>query len=243
MSTWFFRISIFDLHCHYKKIHNEIPPDFKDQKQYLCDQCPDVFLTKHSLHLHTLRKHPIRADSKDDHHHPSINCLPVTACMHTLNESCHCRCQLSVLTHLLLLCCYWWWTTVHHQKECTKRKTKLRNVHIAKRHFDVIEIVRNMLKLCMTNQLHLNVISVRGNLDWKERYYLINKLFIQKSLVMFADKKFTIRLSSKDIKLQCMALFPQMHFIVKIVLYFFEVKKTWDTTLQTNIKKTRLLFL
>ena len=41
--------------CHYKKIHNEIPPDFKDQKQYLCDQCPDVFLTKHSLHLHTLR--------------------------------------------------------------------------------------------------------------------------------------------------------------------------------------------
>ena len=48
--------------CHYKKVHGEIPPEFRDQKQYLCDQCPDVFLTKHSLHLHTLRKHPNEND-------------------------------------------------------------------------------------------------------------------------------------------------------------------------------------
>ena len=49
--------------CHYKKIHNEIPPEFKDQKQYLCDQCPDVFLTKHSLHLHTVRKHNLSEEN------------------------------------------------------------------------------------------------------------------------------------------------------------------------------------
>ena len=42
---------------HYKKVHNEIPPDFKDQKQYLCHQCPDVFLTKPLLYYHTSRYH------------------------------------------------------------------------------------------------------------------------------------------------------------------------------------------
>ena len=35
-----------------------MPPDFKDQKQFYCDQCPDVFLTKHSLHLHRIKWHP-----------------------------------------------------------------------------------------------------------------------------------------------------------------------------------------
>ena len=34
-----------------------MPPDFKDQKQFYCDQCPDVFLTKHSLHLHRIKWH------------------------------------------------------------------------------------------------------------------------------------------------------------------------------------------
>ena len=39
-----------------------MPPDFKDQKQFYCDQCPDVFLTKHSLHLHRIKWHPTGKD-------------------------------------------------------------------------------------------------------------------------------------------------------------------------------------
>ena len=87
----------------------------------------------------------------------------------------------------------------------------------------------------MRNLRHLSVISARENLVSNALYFLINKLCIVKWIAMFAGKKSTIRLNSKDIRLLCMVLFPLVHFIVKIVHYFFEVKKIWDIILPTNI--------
>ena len=34
---------------HYRKVHKCLPEEFKDRKQYMCDQCPDVFLSEHNL--------------------------------------------------------------------------------------------------------------------------------------------------------------------------------------------------
>ena len=88
----------------------------------------------------------------------------------------------------------------------------------------------------MRNLCHLSVISARENLVSNALYFLINKSSTVKWIATFADKKSTILLSSKDIRLRCMVLFPLMHFIVKIVHYFLEVKKIWDIILPTNIK-------
>ena len=88
----------------------------------------------------------------------------------------------------------------------------------------------------MTNLRRLSVISVRENLVSNVLYFLINKLSTAKWIATFADKKSTIHLSSKGIKPRCMVLFRRVHFIVKIVRYFFEVKKIWDIILPTNIK-------
>ncbi len=43
--------------CHYRSVHKDIPPEFKDRKLFLCDQCPAVFLSKHLLKYHVMRKH------------------------------------------------------------------------------------------------------------------------------------------------------------------------------------------
>ena len=34
---------------HYRKVHKCLPEEFKDRKQFMCDQCPDVFLSEHNL--------------------------------------------------------------------------------------------------------------------------------------------------------------------------------------------------
>ena len=123
----------------------------------------------------------------------------------------------------------------HHQNEFTRRKKeKLHYVRIVKKPFVVKEIAKNISKSYMKSQPYLNVISVPESLDLKERYVHINKLFIQKWIVMFADKKSTTHLSLKDIKLLLTVSYLLVRFIVKIVHYFFEVKKISNIILQTS---------
>ena len=124
------------------------------------------------------------------------------------------------------------------QNEYTKRRNgKLQIVLIAKKLSDVRGIAKSTLKLFMKSQRYSNVISVPENLDLNGLYCLINKLFIQKWIVMFADKKFTIHSSLKDIKLQRMESSPWVHFIVKIALCSSEVRKICNIILQTNINR------
>ena len=49
---------------HYRKIHKSLPKEFKDHKQYICDKCPDVFLSEQTLRQHTLRIHTSDAVKK-----------------------------------------------------------------------------------------------------------------------------------------------------------------------------------
>ena len=42
---------------HYKKSHFDIPPDFKDKETFICAYCPEVFLGKKTLQIHTRKHH------------------------------------------------------------------------------------------------------------------------------------------------------------------------------------------
>ena len=42
---------------HYKAEHNDIPPEFKDKKQYLCSECPESFFNKNVFNAHVWSNH------------------------------------------------------------------------------------------------------------------------------------------------------------------------------------------
>ncbi len=42
---------------HFRLVHKDIPPEYKDQPQFICDQCPDIFLSEAHLKGHISRKH------------------------------------------------------------------------------------------------------------------------------------------------------------------------------------------
>lgn len=44
---------------HYKNIHGGLPPSYQNREQFMCDKCPSVYLSKHSLQTHTKTKHSI----------------------------------------------------------------------------------------------------------------------------------------------------------------------------------------
>ena len=41
----------------YRNIHNSIPPEFVDKKQYLCSHCPEIYFNEGSLKNHIQKKH------------------------------------------------------------------------------------------------------------------------------------------------------------------------------------------
>ena len=43
--------------AHYRKVHKDIPPEFQDKKLFLCDQCPQVFVSEKGLNLHVRSTH------------------------------------------------------------------------------------------------------------------------------------------------------------------------------------------
>ena len=42
---------------HYKTIHNEIPPEYKDRQQFVCQLCDYFCFSKMGLDLHISTKH------------------------------------------------------------------------------------------------------------------------------------------------------------------------------------------
>ena len=42
---------------HFRHVHKDIPPEYKDLPQFICDQCPDIFLSEAHLKGHISRKH------------------------------------------------------------------------------------------------------------------------------------------------------------------------------------------
>ena len=45
---------------HFRHVHKDIPPEYKDQPQFICDQCPDIFLSEAHLKGHISRKHTVK---------------------------------------------------------------------------------------------------------------------------------------------------------------------------------------
>ena len=41
----------------FRHVHKDIPPEYKNQPQFICDQCPDIFLNESHLKGHIARKH------------------------------------------------------------------------------------------------------------------------------------------------------------------------------------------
>lgn len=42
---------------HYRSVHKDLPPEVKDKPQFICDQCPDSFLSEYNLKQHISRIH------------------------------------------------------------------------------------------------------------------------------------------------------------------------------------------
>ena len=45
---------------HFKKHHKGFPPGFEDAKIYICDECPEEFLTPYNLANHKTAVHKFR---------------------------------------------------------------------------------------------------------------------------------------------------------------------------------------
>ena len=42
---------------HYQDKHGTLPPEYVDKENFICDQCPSVFISKQNLRDHILRVH------------------------------------------------------------------------------------------------------------------------------------------------------------------------------------------
>ena len=42
---------------HYRTLHNGIPPDFMDKKQYMCAHCPEIFFNIQKFKSHEAKHH------------------------------------------------------------------------------------------------------------------------------------------------------------------------------------------
>lgn len=49
---------------HFRHVHKDLPPEYKDQPQFICDQCPDIFLTEAHLKGHISRKHTKKSNTE-----------------------------------------------------------------------------------------------------------------------------------------------------------------------------------
>ncbi len=50
---------------HFRHVHKDIPPEYKDSPQFICDQCPDIFLSEAHLKGHISRKHSVKVPAAD----------------------------------------------------------------------------------------------------------------------------------------------------------------------------------
>ena len=42
---------------HHQSVHGNLPPEYLDKELFICDQCPNVFITKQSLTMHMINVH------------------------------------------------------------------------------------------------------------------------------------------------------------------------------------------
>lgn len=42
---------------HYQSSHGGLPPEFVDKELFICEECPSIFIEKHTLHTHKYRAH------------------------------------------------------------------------------------------------------------------------------------------------------------------------------------------
>ena len=42
---------------HQQSVHGNLPPEYLDKELFVCDQCPQVFITKISLSMHVYNGH------------------------------------------------------------------------------------------------------------------------------------------------------------------------------------------
>ena len=50
---------------HYKHVHKELPPAYRDKESFICEHCSDYFTSKHGLYNHVKRKHSKDTDAFD----------------------------------------------------------------------------------------------------------------------------------------------------------------------------------
>ena len=50
---------------HYKHVHKELPPGFRDKESFICEHCSDYFTSKQGLYCHVKKKHPKEGDDFD----------------------------------------------------------------------------------------------------------------------------------------------------------------------------------
>ena len=48
---------------HYKIVHKDIPPGMKNRKQYICEQCGEVYLSQLTLQNHNKRVHTVTTEN------------------------------------------------------------------------------------------------------------------------------------------------------------------------------------
>ena len=63
---------------HYQDHHNSLPPEYIDRENFMCDQCPSVFISKQHLNHHIKRVHMETHGKRNPDFVDSIKCSSCT---------------------------------------------------------------------------------------------------------------------------------------------------------------------